>query len=42
MSTSAAPTYFPPHYFQTRDENGRRKAFNLVDGGIAANNPVSS
>ncbi|PWZ57309.1 Patatin-like protein 2 [Zea mays] len=41
MSTSAAPTYFPPHYFQTRDENGRRKAFNLVDGGIAANNPVS-
>ncbi|NP_001353913.1 Patatin-like protein 2-like [Zea mays] len=40
MSTSAAPTYFPPHYFQTRDENGRRKAFNLVDGGIAANNPT--
>ena len=41
MSTSAAPAFFPPHYFETKDENGRRKAFNLVDGGVAANNPVS-
>nr|CAB3483264.1 unnamed protein product [Digitaria exilis] len=40
MSTSAAPTFFPPHYFETKDENGRRRAFNLVDGGLAANNPT--
>lgn len=41
MSTSAAPTFFPPHYFETKDKDGRRRAFNLVDGGLAANNPVS-
>jgi patatin-like phospholipase/acyl hydrolase len=41
LSTSAAPTFFPPHYFETKDENGKRRAFNLVDGGVAANNPVS-
>jgi patatin-like phospholipase/acyl hydrolase len=41
MSTSAAPTFFPPHYFETKDEIGKRRPFNLVDGGIAANNPVS-
>ncbi|XP_062192944.1 patatin-like protein 2 isoform X3 [Phragmites australis] len=40
ISTSAAPTFFPAHYFETKDENGRRRAFNLVDGGLAANNPV--
>ncbi|CAL4999357.1 unnamed protein product [Urochloa decumbens] len=40
ISTSAAPTFFPPHYFETKDENGRRRAFNLVDGGLAANNPT--
>ncbi|KAG5223982.1 patatin protein [Salix suchowensis] len=32
-ATSAAPYYFPPHYFETS------KPFNLVDGGVAANNP---
>lgn len=35
LATSAAPTYLPAHYFQ----NGDRE-FNLIDGGIAANNPV--
>ncbi|XP_076959299.1 patatin-like protein 3 [Bidens hawaiensis] len=34
MGTSAAPTYLPAHYFQ----NGDRE-FNLIDGGMAANNP---
>ncbi|KAK3123674.1 hypothetical protein QOZ80_8AG0634440 [Eleusine coracana subsp. coracana] len=40
ISTSAAPTFFPAHYFQTKDENGRKREFNLVDGGLAANNPT--
>ncbi|KAI3785045.1 hypothetical protein L1987_44154 [Smallanthus sonchifolius] len=35
LGTSAAPTYLPGHYFQ----NGDRE-FNLIDGGIAANNPT--
>ncbi|XP_076959302.1 patatin-like protein 3 isoform X1 [Bidens hawaiensis] len=34
IGTSAAPTYLPAHGFQ----NGDRE-FNLIDGGIAANNP---
>ncbi|KAF5791768.1 putative patatin-like phospholipase domain, Acyl transferase/acyl hydrolase/lysophospholipase [Helianthus annuus] len=34
IGTSAAPTYLPAYYFQ----NGDRE-FNLIDGGIAANNP---
>jgi len=34
-ATSAAPYYFPPYHFKTS------KPFNLVDGGVAANNPVS-
>ncbi|GKC48742.1 patatin-like protein 1, partial [Tanacetum coccineum] len=34
IGTSAAPTYLPAHYFQ----NGDRE-FNLIDGGVAANNP---
>lgn len=37
IGTSAAPTYLPGHYFQ----NGDRE-FNLIDGGIVANNPVSN
>jgi hypothetical protein len=42
ISTSAAPTFFPAHYFETKDEDGKTRAFNLVDGGLAANNPVST
>ncbi|KAG8384419.1 hypothetical protein BUALT_Bualt04G0116000 [Buddleja alternifolia] len=41
LGTSAAPTYFPPHYFETKDEVGKTRSFDLVDGGVAANNPVS-
>ncbi|XP_021897612.1 patatin-like protein 1 [Carica papaya] len=35
IGTSAAPTYLPPYYFQNQDHE-----FNLVDGGLAANNPT--
>ncbi|KAL6656703.1 hypothetical protein ACP70R_004483 [Stipagrostis hirtigluma subsp. patula] len=43
ISTSAAPTYFPAHYFTTRDPadpGGEPREFHLVDGGVAANNPT--
>lgn len=39
-STAAAPTYFPPLYFVTNDTNGNQYEFNLIDGGVAAFNPV--
>lgn len=42
ISTSAAPTYLPAHYFQTKEANGKAREYNLIDGGVAANNPVSS
>lgn len=41
IGTSAAPTYFPAHYFETKDSAGKVENFNLVDGGVAANNPVN-
>ncbi|KAL2522836.1 Patatin-like protein 2 [Forsythia ovata] len=40
LGTSAAPTYFPPHYFETTDTEGKIKTHDLVDGGVAANNPT--
>ncbi|KAL4582367.1 hypothetical protein LXL04_006914 [Taraxacum kok-saghyz] len=40
ISTSAAPTYFPPHYFDTTDADGSKRTFDLIDGGVAANNPT--
>ena len=41
ISTSAAPTYLPAHYFETKDDKtGKVREFNLIDGGVAANNPV--
>ncbi|MCD7459145.1 Patatin-like protein 2 [Datura stramonium] len=40
LSTSAAPTYFPVHYFETKDAEGKTRTFDLVDGGVAANNPT--
>ncbi|XP_057482754.1 patatin-like protein 1 [Actinidia eriantha] len=40
ISTSAAPTYFPAHYFETKDEDGSVRSFDLIDGGVAANNPT--
>ena len=41
ISTSAAPTYLPGHQFETKDKDGKPRAFNLIDGAVAANNPVS-
>ncbi|CAH9060854.1 unnamed protein product [Cuscuta epithymum] len=40
LSTSAAPTFFPPYYFETKNVTGGVNSFNLVDGGLAANNPT--
>ncbi|MCE5165644.1 hypothetical protein HAX54_011254 [Datura stramonium] len=40
LSTSAAPTYFPVHYFETKDAQGVTRSFDLIDGGVAANNPA--
>ncbi|XP_066354672.1 patatin-like protein 1 [Miscanthus floridulus] len=39
IGTSAAPTYLPAHYFQTQDDDGGKREYNLIDGGVAANNP---
>lgn len=41
ISTSAAPTFLPSHYFKNTDSNGNEREFNLVDGGVSSNNPVS-
>ncbi|KAK9054340.1 hypothetical protein SSX86_025418 [Deinandra increscens subsp. villosa] len=41
IGTSAAPTYLPSHTFATEDSNGNLlDEFNLIDGGVAANNPT--
>lgn len=40
ISTSAAPTFLPGHEFVTTDEDGNFREFNLIDGGVAANNPT--
>ncbi|GAV84791.1 Patatin domain-containing protein [Cephalotus follicularis] len=40
IGTSAAPTYLPAHYFETKDSTGKVREFNLIDGGVAANNPA--
>ncbi|XP_031275574.1 patatin-like protein 2 [Pistacia vera] len=40
ISTAAAPTYFPAHYFEIKDETQETRTFDLVDGGVAANNPA--
>jgi patatin-like phospholipase/acyl hydrolase len=41
ISTSAAPTFLPAHYFETVDHHtGASCSFNVIDGGIVANNPV--
>jgi len=40
ISTSAAPTYLPGHHFETKDKDGKTRDFNLIDGGVAANNPT--
>ncbi|KAG2724470.1 hypothetical protein I3843_01G017800 [Carya illinoinensis] len=40
IGTSAAPTYFPAHCFTNQDAQGNTHDFNLVDGGLAVNNPT--
>uniref|UniRef100_A0A251VEB6 Patatin n=1 Tax=Helianthus annuus TaxID=4232 RepID=A0A251VEB6_HELAN len=41
IGTSAAPTYLPPHSFQTQDSEGKLlREFNLIDGAVVANNPT--
>ncbi|XP_059630249.1 patatin-like protein 2 [Cornus florida] len=40
IGTSAAPTYLPAHQFKNQDKEGNVHVFNLIDGGVAANNPA--
>ncbi|XP_031124452.1 patatin-like protein 1 isoform X2 [Ipomoea triloba] len=44
IGTSAAPTYLPAHYFKIEDpKHGTDeppREYNLIDGGVAANNPT--
>ncbi|KAL5557084.1 hypothetical protein UlMin_039320 [Ulmus minor] len=40
ISTSAAPTFLPPHYFTTKDDKGNSRGYDLIDGAVAANNPT--
>ncbi|KAK0577384.1 hypothetical protein LWI29_032347 [Acer saccharum] len=41
IGTSAAPTYLPAHHFETKDiSTGNIRTFDLIDGGVAANNPT--
>ncbi|XP_059629670.1 patatin-like protein 2 [Cornus florida] len=40
IGTSAAPTYLPAHRFKNQDKQGNVQVFNLIDGGVAANNPA--
>ncbi|XP_016456565.1 patatin-2-Kuras 1-like [Nicotiana tabacum] len=40
IGTSAAPTYFPPYYFENDDGKGNKYEFNLIDGGVVAGNPA--
>ncbi|XP_070021212.1 probable inactive patatin-3-Kuras 1 isoform X2 [Nicotiana sylvestris] len=40
IDTSAAPTYFPPYYFENDDGKGNQYEFNLIDGTTVAGNPA--
>ncbi|KAL3505173.1 hypothetical protein ACH5RR_035014 [Cinchona calisaya] len=40
IGTSAAPTYLPAHKFEAQDSDGSVREFNLIDDGVAANNPA--
>ncbi|KAK4482897.1 hypothetical protein RD792_010070 [Penstemon davidsonii] len=40
IGTSAAPTYLPPYYFETRDSEQNKREFHLIDGGADDNNPT--
>ncbi|KAK2992289.1 hypothetical protein RJ640_020282 [Escallonia rubra] len=40
IGTSAAPMYLPPYYFKANNYSGLVRRFNIIDGGVAANNPT--
>ncbi|KAL4307965.1 hypothetical protein HN51_042404 [Arachis hypogaea] len=40
IGTSAAPTYLPAHQFTNKVPKGNVHEFNLIDGGVCANNPT--
>nr|CAN81920.1 hypothetical protein VITISV_021802 [Vitis vinifera] len=40
IGSSAAPTYFPAYFFKNQDKEGKTQEFDLIDGGVAANNPA--
>jgi patatin-like phospholipase/acyl hydrolase len=41
QATAAAPTYLPPVHFTLTDPNTSAvREFNLIDGGVAVNNPT--
>ncbi|XP_075648685.1 patatin-like protein 2, partial [Castanea sativa] len=40
IGTSAAPTFLPAYYFETNDPKMEVREFNLIDGGVAADNPT--
>ncbi|KAH6816910.1 phospholipase A 2A [Perilla frutescens var. frutescens] len=41
ISTSAAPTLLPGHKFTIVDDaSAKQRTYNLIDGGVAANNPA--
>jgi patatin-like phospholipase/acyl hydrolase len=39
-ATTAAPTYLPPVSFNVPQAKGAPLQFDMIDGGIAVNNPV--
>ncbi len=42
QATAAAPTYLPPVHFKlTNSTTDASREFNLIDGGVAVNNPVT-
>ncbi|KAE8651939.1 patatin-like protein 2 [Cucumis sativus] len=41
LGTSAAPTFLPPHFFETKDDvTNATRTFDLIDGAVAVNNPT--
>ncbi|KAG6626616.1 hypothetical protein CIPAW_15G062900 [Carya illinoinensis] len=40
ISTSATPTYLPAYHFNHQTGAGNFSHFNLIDGGVVANNPA--
>ncbi|GJR85821.1 patatin-like protein 2 [Tanacetum coccineum] len=42
LGTSAAPTYLPAHQFTNYYDEQKYREYNLIDGGIVANNPSRS